>query len=157
MEAVHLKIFPRACVDFVLSIVELRKVNEYGYGASGDVPTSNAYCKAFALGKNAPLGEELFVFGEEGIFFSAPNVGANKNQIIAKLLFESFSAAGEDGVYAADFVTYFPTGFENDVGKSDVFCHEPIKIFYLLIVVWGPLSLFQVQSYALFWFLTQGK
>ena len=129
VQGIHLEIGPGGAVDVVALRIERHEIHQYHHRAARDLPTTNADAEGLLGSTTAPVGPQPLVFNEKGILLVLPEIRTNENNTVGHCILKSLSTGGKDGVDAAYFITDFPTGFKDVVGKESLLPHLPLNGF----------------------------
>ena len=108
---------PHTGVDLVFLLEIGFEVDQYGQGLAGNRPSANLHGQAFFGCLPFPSVEGRLLLFEIGTRLVAPAIWANEDDSIGKNCLQSLRPGRQHRVNTANFITNFPTRFENIVGK----------------------------------------
>ena len=137
MQGVHLEISPEGPIDIIALGIERHEIHQDDNGASGNLPTAYAQREILLQCGTAPISQQLLVFYEKGIILALPEVWSDKNDTIGHRILQSFRTCRKNGINTAHFITYFPTGLKNVIGKEFLLPHLPKRVYLISLLKSG--------------------
>ena len=129
-DRVHVVRLPEAFEDLVLAGDQRREIDQHRRRFALDLPAADAHADALVVEFLAPCLQQRGVLLELGVHALVREVGAEQDVAVCEFAGHGLCLGRDDGVYAADFVAYLPTYFEQEVGG--VFCIAHILCLFVI-------------------------